>query len=78
MKFTAQQFPLDIDHRLKGKVYMANPSQMHVLPKGTASPHPFDTYNLMPGESWELPADAEFIQQRELRGAATPQGGTAN
>lgn len=68
MKFTAAEFPLAIDHRLKGKLYNASIFQVNALPRGAATTDPFDTHNVEPGETWELPAGAEFIRQRELRG----------
>ncbi|NDZ13846.1 hypothetical protein C7T35_33760 [Variovorax sp. WS11] len=76
MNFTAGAFPLAIDHRLEGKLYNANPIPVKALPKGAATTDPFDTQIVDPGDTWELPAGAEFIRQRELRGAATPQGTT--
>lgn len=76
MKFTAAEFPLAIDYKLKGKVYNANPFQVAALLKGAATTAPFDTEIILPDKTWELPAGAEFIQQRELSGVVTPQGGT--
>lgn len=76
MKFTATQFPLAVDHKLKGKLYNADPFQEKTLPKGAATSAPFDSHIVLKGESWELPPDAKLIGVRELRGAATPQGGT--
>jgi len=76
MKFTAGEFPLNIDYKLRGKLYNANPFQVKALPKGAATVDPYDTYTIMPGDAWDLPAGADFIQKRELRGAATPQGET--
>jgi hypothetical protein len=76
VKFTADAFPLAIDYKLNGKLYNADVFQVKALPKGAATTDPFDTQPIEPGCSWELPAGAKFIKERELRGAATPQGGT--
>lgn len=76
MNFTAGAFPLAIDHKLEGKLYNANHFQVQALGKHAATTDPFDTHTVEPGDTWELPAGAEFIRQRELRGAAMPQGTT--
>ena len=74
MKFTAGAIATRVDYRLKGKSYS------HQYPEGRApentatnSDFPFDSADLEPEQTIELPAGTEIVRVVELTPAAGPQ-----
>ena len=61
---------LVVDYRLSchDRIYEASPSMVESSrgKRPDASPHPYDTATLHPHSSWQLPAGAQIVGEREL------------
>ena len=73
MIFHATTHRLDIQYRLKNKIYNVNPKDLeaarHGNPGVEMTSDPFDTHTIERGNSWTLPEGAEFIKELQMQSA---------